>query len=154
MKKTQSTITNLLVIPLIASAVFLASPAFAENTNNLPNQMTQNMVRHKTNKENLPNVRKGVAGVVSAINGTILIVTTKENIQYTVDTGHATIMKATEGQNPALVTISDIKIGDFIMVRGVIKDTEINADKIFDGKMLKMGEIHKTLGKHKHPKRN
>ncbi len=126
----KSTITNLLVVPLIASAIFLASPAFASNTTNMMN----GQVRHKTN---IPNIKKGVVGTVISTNGTIVIVKAKDNVEYTVDTTSATIMKASteSNTNPTIVTISDIKVGDVLMVRGKITDTEITAEKIFDGKM-------------------
>ena len=126
----KSTITSLLVMPLIASAVLLASPVLADNTS----YASHSEVRHKTS---VPQTKKGITGIVTSINGTIIIVTTKDNIQYTVDASKATIMKASDQSNinPSIVTISDIKVGDAIVVRGVIADTEITAQKIFDGKV-------------------
>jgi len=119
----KSKITNLLVIPLIASAVFLANPALAAYTDRTSSSDTE--IRHKTS---VPDTRKkGVVGTVTGVNGTIIVVTTKSSIQYTVDATNATIMKASDepNGNPSIVAISDIKVGDVIMVRGVISDTEI-----------------------------
>ncbi|HEV7423579.1 MAG TPA: hypothetical protein VGO21_00115 [Candidatus Paceibacterota bacterium] len=118
----KSKITNLLVIPLIASAVFLANPALAAYTDRASNGDTE--IRHKTS---VPDTKKGVVGEVTGVNGTIIVVTTKSSIQYTVDAANATIMKASSlpDGNPSLVEISDIKVGEVIMVRGVISDTEI-----------------------------
>jgi pectate lyase len=124
----QSKITNLIVMPLIASAVFLASPAFAANLT----RPDHKEVRSITNKERIPsaNTKKGVSGTVSSINGNIIVVSSAENIQYTVDAGSATIMKegATANLNPSLIKIADIKVGDAIVVRGVIKDSEFLDD--------------------------
>jgi hypothetical protein len=127
-----STITNLIVMPLIASAVFLASPAMASNSPLATHKEVRNITGNGT-----PNTKKGIAGTVTSINGNILIVTSRDNTEYTVDAGSATIMKAgSEGAgNPSIAHIADIKMGDMVMVRGVIKDSEISALNIFDGKM-------------------
>lgn len=119
-------------MPLIASAVFLASPALASN----PMRTGQSEIRNITTNEDTPNTKRGVAGTVTSINGTILIVTSRDNIQYTVDAAHAMIMKAgaEPNMNPAIVGITDIKVGDAIMVRGTITNTEVSAEKIFDGR--------------------
>jgi len=133
----QSTITNLIVMPLIASAVFLASPAFANDTT----RTTHREVRNLTKKEYAQNTKRGIAGTVTSIDGIIIKVTSLNGTQYTVDTSNATIMKASgEGNvNPSIADITDVKTGDAIVVRGVIKDTEIAAQKIFDSKVpLKM----------------
>jgi preprotein translocase subunit YajC len=129
----QSTITNLIVMPLIASAVFLASPAFAASTS----PTSHKEVRNITTKGPSPNTKKGIVGTVTSINGTIVLVTSKDNVQYTVDAANATIMKegVAPNINPTLVKIADIQVGDSIVVRGVINDAEINANNIFDGKM-------------------
>ncbi len=125
----KSKITNLLVIPLIASTVFLASPALADN----PNYGSTTEVRHKTD---VSHIKKGVVGTVTSVNGTIIVVTAQDNTQYTVDASHATIMKAsTTKTSTAIATISDIKVGDRVMVRGTIDNTEIDAKNIFDGKI-------------------
>lgn len=139
----KSTITNLLVIPLIGSAILLANPVLAAN-NAHP---SENIVRHKTNLEN---PEPAIAGTVTSINGNIIIVTTKDDIQYTVDASNANIMKASDdsNSNPTIVTIADIKVGDEIFVRGEIDNTEINADKIFDGKFEHKHFKHHHHGKH------
>jgi hypothetical protein len=127
-------ITNLLVMPLIASAVFLASPTVFAASPTHTGGATE--IRHKTYKEGA-NPKKGITGTVSSISGTIIIVTAKDSTKYTVDASHATIMKAADqaNTNPYIVTTTDIKVGDAIMVRGVLMDKEITADQIFDGKM-------------------
>ena len=119
----KSTITNLIVMPLIASAVFLASPAIASNPMRPGHSHAE--VRNITNKESMPNTRKGIAGTVVSVNGNIVVVIAKNNTEYTVDASSATIMKAAgEDANPSIAHVTDIKVGDSIMVRGVIRETD------------------------------
>ncbi len=116
-------IKNLLVIPLIASTVFLASPAIAANTA----QGLNIEVRNITNRENVPNTkREGISGTVASIDGSILVVESSGDMEYTVDTAHATIMKSSneKDSNPSIVHTDDIKIGDVVVVRGTLEDTE------------------------------
>ncbi len=126
----KSTITNLLVIPLIASAIFLANPALAADSTS----RSSNQFRHKIN---VPYVKKGIAGTVTSVNGDIIFVQGRDKVQYTIDASRATIMKAVDGRglNPLVVDTSDIKVGDMVFVRGAIDDREIDAEKIFDGRM-------------------
>lgn len=74
----------------------------------------------------------GVMGVVSNVNGTTFSVTTKDAKVYTVTTANAKIMK---GMPPVQATISDVLNGDTVMVRGVVTDTTVAAESIFDGKV-------------------
>ena len=118
---SKSTIVNFVVIPLVASAIFLASPAFAADPTNTSNTE----IRHKTIVPNVNIRRRGIVGVVISVNGNIIIVKDKNNIHYTVDASDATIMKATDEPdgNPTVVMISNIKVGDSIIVRGEIDET-------------------------------
>jgi hypothetical protein len=115
----KSTITNLFVVPLIATAIFLARPAFAADD---PTNVSNTEVRHKTH---LPSMRKEIAGTVIAVNGTIVIVKSESDEQYAIDASDAIIMKDSdeiEG-NPNVVMTSNIQVGDAIVVRGqAIKD--------------------------------
>lgn len=121
MAKKSKIITNLLVVPLIASTILLASPALAADpsANNSSGE-----TRHKTSVPDV--VKKGIAGVVSSVSGGIVVVTSKEDIRYTVDASHATIMKASDvpNENPDVVAARDIAVGDAIMVRGEIRALE------------------------------
>jgi intein/homing endonuclease len=118
----QLKIKNLIVIPLIASAVFLANPALASNNT----QDSYNDIQDKTSQENVLSVKDIVVGKVASVNDEVVTVTTENNLTYTIDTGHATIMKESEelNTNPYLVRTSDIKVGDAIAVRGEISDQE------------------------------
>lgn len=128
-----SKITTLLIIPLIASAILLTTPAFAAD----PNKAGGAETRHKTG---VANPRRGIAGTVASVNGDIIIVEARNDTQYTVDTSSATIMKTSDDGNPDLVSTSDIKAGDAIVVRGEVSGTEVSAEKILDGKILSKEE--------------
>ncbi|MEX2052572.1 MAG: hypothetical protein WD991_02680 [Candidatus Paceibacterota bacterium] len=123
--KKALTITNLLVIPLIASAVFLANPAFTKNPNRPELNQEISSVRQTSGQK--PDRKKSIIGIVSAINGTNITVSGKDSIKYTVDATHATIMKdnGEPGVNPLIVPISNIQVGDAIAVRGKINEQEI-----------------------------
>jgi hypothetical protein len=76
----------------------------------------------------------GVVGTVSAINSNIITVTSKAKpnggtaVTYTVDANGATIMKG--GSNSS---ISNIAVGDTIMVQGTVNGTSVTATSIRDG---------------------
>ncbi len=68
-----------------------------------------------------------VAGSVASINGSTLSITTKSNVTYTVD---ATNAKIVEG--PSLVTLSSVKVGDTVLVQGMINGTSVTASSVID----------------------
>ncbi len=89
---------------------------------------------------------KKILGTVSAINGSILILDSKtingnsviETAQYTVDTSNSKIKKITTSTNASNnnvteVSISDIKIGDTLIIQGVVDGKSIKATNITDG---------------------
>ena len=118
----KSTITNLFVVPLIATAIFLARPALAADSTT---DTSNNDIRHKTH---LSNIKNEISGIVTSVNGNIVIVKSKDDIQYTVDAVKATIMKDSNDieANPYIVMTSNIEIGDAIVVRGeILEDSEI-----------------------------
>jgi len=69
----------------------------------------------------------GIAGPVTAINGTSLTITGKNDTSYVVDASGAVVMK--EG---ATSTLSSINVGDFIFVKGTVASTTVTATTIFD----------------------
>lgn len=68
-----------------------------------------------------------VLGTVSLINGGVLTITNKSNITYTVD---ATNAKITEGPNTILV--SNIAVGDNLVVQGTVNGNAVVASTIID----------------------
>ncbi len=119
---SRSKITNLIAMPLIASAIFLASPsAFGAGTAHA----AQATIRNITNTESIPDTKEGIVGTVISSNGSSLVVMGEDDTEYTVDATHATIMKAfEESANPVIVPASDIHTGDGIVVRGTIQRDE------------------------------
>lgn len=108
-------ITSLLVVPLIASAILLSSPSLATNLNRERNSA----VRHTTTvpyKESAT-----IIGIVILVAGSLIRIAGKDNMEYVVEASSATIMKALdERDNPRIVDVADIHVGDTIMVRGKI----------------------------------
>jgi hypothetical protein len=68
-----------------------------------------------------------VAGNVSAINGSTLTITNKSNVTYTIDASNAKIV---EGQNA--ISVSNIAVGDNVIVQGTISETSVTASSIID----------------------
>jgi len=70
-----------------------------------------------------------IAGNISAINGTSLIITNKSNITYTVEASNAKIV---EGQNT--ITVSSLSVGDNVIVQGSVNGTSVTASSVIDEK--------------------
>jgi hypothetical protein len=70
-----------------------------------------------------------VAGTVSSVSGSSLIITNKSNVSYTIDASNAKIVK---GQNT--VTISSVAAGDMIFVQGAVNGNSIVATSVIDQK--------------------
>ncbi len=68
-----------------------------------------------------------VAGTVSSISGSTITITNKSNVTYTVDAGSAKILK---GPNP--ISISNITVGDNVIVQGSVNGTSITASTVID----------------------
>ncbi|MCX6741268.1 MAG: DUF5666 domain-containing protein [Candidatus Parcubacteria bacterium] len=83
---------------------------------------------------NRPNKAQGVFGTVASINGTTLTITAKAQpnrgtaATYTVDASKATVTK-----NSASSSVSNIAVGDTIMVQGTVSSTSVTATSIRDG---------------------
>ena len=71
-----------------------------------------------------------VAGTVSSINGSTLTITNKSNVSYTVD---ATNAKIVQGQTT--ITVSNIVVGDSVVVQGTINGNTVTASNIIDQKV-------------------
>ena len=76
---------------------------------------------------------QGASGVVTAISGPLLTISGKNNATYAVDTSKATLLKMNtiSGNGvkipgvPTAIALSDIKVGDAIMIRGEISKSLI-----------------------------
>jgi len=81
----------------------------------------------------------GITGTVVAINNTQITINEKNGNIYTVDTINAKINKGKQ-----TLELSDIKIGDHIVVRGTVNGSNVTASSILENDMEKngfMGEI-------------
>lgn len=78
--------------------------------------------------------RPGVFGTVASVNGTTLTVTSKvgpnnsAGSTYTIDASNATITK-----NGASAFVSNIVIGDTVMIQGTVSGSNVTATTIRDG---------------------
>jgi riboflavin synthase alpha subunit len=70
----------------------------------------------------------GAMGTVTAINGSTLTVTGKDGGTYTVDASSATVKAS-----GATSAVSDIKVGDTVMIQGSITTATMTAKNIEDG---------------------
>jgi hypothetical protein len=107
--------------------------------------------------------KPGVMGKVTAVNGNTITVSGMNNTTYTVDATNATVQKisapvaATTGSTssstppakPTLTTISvsNIAVGDTIMVQGTVTGTNVTATKITDGTFFGRGGFNHRVSK-------
>lgn len=68
-----------------------------------------------------------IAGTISTISGSTISITNKSNVVYTVDATNAKIL---QGKNT--VTVSTLKIGDTVVVQGMVNGTSIVATSVMD----------------------
>jgi len=150
----------IIVLLLVSSFAAVTIPAFAD-TNSRSNQAPRsNMARIGSQRPN-----PGILGTVSSINGNVLTINSKlANIFgkkratttpqitpitkiYTVDTSNAIILK-----NNAISSVSNIAIGDTVVVQGTITGTSITATTVRDRIMMGgRGNINKPQTNAKTP---
>jgi len=75
-----------------------------------------------------------IAGTIGAINGSSLTITNKSNVSYTVDASNAKIV---EGQS--VITVSNLAVGDNVIVQGVVNGTSVTASSVIDQKAPSAG---------------
>jgi hypothetical protein len=68
-----------------------------------------------------------VGGTVAIVSGNTLSVTNASNVTYTVDASSATIVKAN-----ATSSVSNIAVGDRVVVQGAVNGTSITASSVVD----------------------
>ena len=78
-----------------------------------------------------------IAGAVTSISGSTLMITNKSNVSYTVD---ATNAKIVEGQS--VISISSIIIGDNVIVQGTVNGNSVVASSVIDQKTSTAGTIN------------
>jgi hypothetical protein len=68
-----------------------------------------------------------VAGIVSSISGSTITITNKSNVSYTVDTTNAKIVQGTN-----TILISNVVVGDMIVVQGTVNGNTIVASSVIN----------------------
>ena len=72
---------------------------------------------------------RGVAGTITAVNGSTITLTGKDGTTYTVDATKATISKT------STIDVTGLSVGDTLMVGGTVSGSSVTADHIMDGAM-------------------
>ena len=72
-----------------------------------------------------------VGGIISAISSSTITITNKSNVVYTVNTSNAKIV---QGKNTIL--LSNLAVGDSVIVQGTVNGTGITASSIIDQNKL------------------
>ncbi len=125
-------------VTIITISIIISTSAFAATGN------SGRMFRNNNNKHNISeNKVPRIMGVVLDINGSIITISNKsQSTKYTIDASSAKIKKIitqTDGSNnlTSEVLVSDIKVGDTLMVQGVVNGESIAAENIIDGKIIR-----------------
>ncbi len=98
-----------------------AIPLRGEKGGVINNQNTQAITELKGNGQPV------VAGQVTAINGTILTVTNKANVTYTVEAGTSKVI--VDGNTS---TLGSVKVGDMVILQGAVNGTQVIATTLID----------------------
>lgn len=82
-----------------------------------------------------------VGGSVSAITGNTLTITNKGGATYTVDATSAKVAKGGQGTT----SVSTLKVGDMVMVQGVVNGTSITASSVVLQPAGEKGDMKKMM---------
>lgn len=132
---------------LTGAAATIAMQTHAQTTtqNGIQTTMGNMMGRHFKNM-----TPPAAMGQVTQVNGTTITVTDKKTgTTFSVDTQGATIEKFDQTTPPTKTTISvsQINVGDTVMIQGTVSGTTITATQIIDGMPGKFGhERHGAAG--------
>jgi hypothetical protein len=84
-----------------------------------------------------------VAGKITAINGNIITITNNSNINYTIDAKNAKFSV----KGISIPKISDIAVGDGIVVQGTINGNSVVASLVIDQKISTNSSVGNSQGK-------
>ena len=153
--KSKKYLSLAVVLVSVFSLVFVSS-ALAQTTGDKgqPNQSRSAQMRNL--KVQKLNQKPAIFGMVSAVNGNIITMTSKQglgmmgrgenatttvtikSVTFTVDATNAVVTK-----NNATSTVSSIIVGDTVVVQGTITGTDVVATNIRDGQIMNRG-VKKT----------
>ncbi len=102
------------------------------------NSVTANTIFDGLKKFDGTNVRnlRGIAGKVSSVSGTNITVTGKNGTNYIVDATNADVIKIA-GKTKTTTSILDLTVGDTVLIKGTVTDTNVVATKVIDGEFSK-----------------
>jgi len=119
-------LNSLLVLSIILISIIITVPVFAVNSTSTKASANANSSTTKP--------LSVVTGTVASISGNTLTVTSKKVVNkisttttYTVDATKARFLPAQK-----IISLSDIKVGDNVVVQGVVSGTSISASMILD----------------------
>ena len=137
MKKTQLLAPIAALVLVVASTGIFVAAAHADTSSVPATTATIAQGSHP---------KPAAVGTVTAVSGDSITLTDKmSGTTYTVDATNATIMKmgtpststsgsgTTQRPTPTTITVSDIAVGDTIMVQGTVSGESIIATQIMDG---------------------
>ena len=85
-------------------------------------------------QNNLPSITGNglpvVAGTITSISGSTFVITNKSNVSYTIDATNAKI-----AQGPNTITVSNMAVGDMVVVQGTVNGNNIIASSVNDQKV-------------------
>jgi hypothetical protein len=131
-----------LIAPMVAQTMGLAmgiasvTPVLAQTVNTNGNTPAGDFHRGGIGWGSKNRIQSGVFGTVSAISGNVITVTSKfkpkrngtaTTTAYTVEAGNATVTK-----NGSSSSVSNIAVGDMIMVQGTVSGNQVIAKTIRD----------------------
>ena len=117
--------TNLVATTIRDGVMMRKAPAGTDNNSQNSNTQTYPIAG---------NGQPVVAGKIVTINGSILTITNKSNVTYTVDTTNAKIV-----QDQKTITIANITLGDNVVVQGTVNGNTITASSVIDQKTTNTG---------------
>ncbi len=132
------TIVSLAAAMLIISATFSNRVSASTNSSSSVSLQSVTVVNERQGAESKGKRRKefqGVAGVVASVSGQTITIEGKDNITYVVDAGDARVVK--KGADKA--SLSDIKSGDKLLIKGVVTGSTVAATDIFEGRGKRRG---------------
>ncbi len=77
------------------------------------------------------NLKPGIAGTVTAVNGSTITLSGKNGVTYMVNAANATFQK----DRGTTMTLANISIGDTLLIQGAVSGTTVTAKNIFDLQM-------------------
>jgi hypothetical protein len=120
----KAALTAIAAVAITLSLIgFAGSPVYAADNDASVTKHQRSIAKRA--KAHMP----GIMGIVTKIDGSTISVSAKNNMVYTVDASSAKILK----NRKTTIVVSDIKVGDHLIVAGTVNGTEVSATAIHNG---------------------